>query len=104
MDKSNLLLCWLLEGTKGGPTRAKLLSLLAKKPINANQLSLLSGFDYRTVDHHLTLLEKNLIVGTIGTGYGKAYYVAEDVCLSKDFKRIIGGGFNGENGKKARKA
>ena len=46
MDSMKRLLYWLLEGTRGGPTRIHLLSLLSKRPMNLRQLSLAAGFDY----------------------------------------------------------
>jgi hypothetical protein len=40
MDPMKRLLYWLLEGTRGGPTRIQLLSLLSKRPMNLRQLAL----------------------------------------------------------------
>lgn len=98
MDSMKRLLFWLLEGTKGGATRKSLLSILAKSPMNARQLSLKAELDYKTVEHHLRLLEKNYIVESVGGGYGKAYYVCEDVLKMWDFDEGKKGGKN--DGKK----
>jgi DNA-binding transcriptional ArsR family regulator len=95
MDPMKRLLFWLLEGTKGGPTRIQLLSLLAKKPMNLRQLSLAAGFDYKTVEHHVSLLMKNSVLECAGTGYGKLYFVSDAVLSYDDFKVIIRGDGNG---------
>ncbi len=91
MDPTRRLLFWLLEGTKGGPTRIQLLSLLAKKPMNMRQLALAANLDYKTVEHHVRLLEKNLIVEPMGSGYGKMYFVSDLLLGEKEFMRRIRG-------------
>jgi len=89
------LLYWLLEGTKGGPTRTQLLSILIKKPMNLRQLSLAAGLDYKTVEHHVELLMKNSVLERSGSGYGKVYFVSDAVSSEKDFSKMIRGGKNG---------
>lgn len=96
MDAQQRLMYWLLEGTKGGPTRVRLLALLAKKPANAHRLAISSGLDYRTVEHHLKLLTQNMLVQSIGNGYGKAYCVHDDVLRSQEFRKLVGGESNGK--------
>lgn len=93
-------LFWLLEGTKGGPTRIQLLSLLVKKPTNLRQLSLAAGLDYKTVEHHSGLLTENGIIEAAGSGYGKVYFVADSVRSDVEFKRLIRGVSNGGKKKK----
>lgn len=53
------LLWYLIAGTKGGETRGKIIELLEKNPSNANKIAEMLNFDYKTVRHHLKLLEKN---------------------------------------------
>jgi len=106
MGPTNRLLFWLLEGTKGGPTRIQILSLLAKKPMNMRQLALAANLDYKTVEHHVRLLEKNLIIDCIGSGYGKAYFVSDMVLGEKEIMdKIRGEGNEGKEkgGKQRRK-
>jgi PAS domain S-box-containing protein len=45
-DKQNKLLCYLIEGTRGGNTRALILRHLAEKSYNANQLATTLNMDY----------------------------------------------------------
>jgi DNA-binding transcriptional ArsR family regulator len=70
------LLGWLIAGTRGGPTRAKIIETLKETPQNANQLANQLKMDYRTIRHHLKVLEKNKIVTTAGEGYGITYFLS----------------------------
>jgi DNA-binding transcriptional ArsR family regulator len=70
------LLGWLIAGTRGGATRAKIIETLKETPQNANQLANQLGMDYRTIRHHLKVLEKNKIVTAAGEGYGTTYFLS----------------------------
>jgi DNA-binding transcriptional ArsR family regulator len=70
------LLGWLIAGTRGGPTRAKIIETLKETPQNANQLANQLKMDYRTIRHHLKVLEKNKIITTAGEGYGITYFLS----------------------------
>jgi DNA-binding transcriptional ArsR family regulator len=70
------LLGWLIAGTRGGATRAKIIGTLKETPQNANQLAHLLGMDYRTIRHHLQVLEKNRIITSAGNGYGTTYFLS----------------------------
>jgi len=89
MKSMERLFFWLLEGTKGGPTRVFLLSILEKKPMNLNQLAQASDLDYKTVEHHMGLLEKNYLVERTGTGYGSIFFVSEQVLNEKKIAEMI---------------
>jgi DNA-binding transcriptional ArsR family regulator len=70
------LLGWLIAGTRGGVTRAKMIEILKETPQNANQLANLLEMDYRTIRHHVEVLEKNRIITSAGEGYGKTYFLS----------------------------
>jgi DNA-binding transcriptional ArsR family regulator len=70
------LLGWLIAGTRGGATRAKIIEILKETPQNANQLATQLKMDYRTIRHHLEVLEKNKIITTAGEGYGVTYFLS----------------------------
>ena len=70
------VLGWLIAGTRGGVTRAKIIQTLKDTPQNANQLANLLGMDYRTIRHHLAVLEKNRIITSAGEGYGITYFLS----------------------------
>ncbi len=74
-NKHRKLLCYLIEGTRGGKTRALILKHLAGKSYNANQLATLLNMDYKTIRHHLDVLIKNGIIGKINDGYSDLYFI-----------------------------
>ena len=71
------LLGWLIAGTRGGPTRAKMILVLKETPQNANQLATLLKMDYKTMRHHLEVLEKNKIITSVGDRYGATYFLSQ---------------------------
>ena len=71
------LLGWLIAGTRGGPTRAKIIQALKESPQNANQLATLLKMDYKTMRHHLEVLEKNRIITSMGDRYGATYFLSQ---------------------------
>jgi len=73
---SKYVLGWLIAGTKGGVTRAEIIKILKETPQNANQLATLLIKDYRTIRHHLKILEKNKIITTAGDRYGTTYFLS----------------------------
>jgi len=71
------LLWWLIAGTRGGVTRAKIIQAINTTPQNANQLAIQLGVDYRTIRHHIQVLEKNRIITSAGEGYGTTYFLSQ---------------------------
>jgi DNA-binding transcriptional ArsR family regulator len=71
------LLGWLIAGTRGGTTRAKIIEALKETPQNANQLATLLKMDYKTMRHHLEVLEKNRIITSMGDRYGATYFLSQ---------------------------
>jgi len=78
------LLHWLIAGTRGGVNRGRLILELREEPMNANQLGYALGVDYRTVRHHLDVLEKNGLVTSMGERYGKMYFLSLELEESWD--------------------
>jgi len=70
------LLGWLIAGTRGGLTRARIIRILKETPQNANQLASQLQMDYRTIRHHLDVLQKNRIITSMGEGYGMTYFLS----------------------------
>jgi DNA-binding IclR family transcriptional regulator len=73
------LMWYLLFGTRGGPNRRRLLEELVRSPANAHQLAAALGLDYRTVRHHLKILERN---GAVARPVGNAYAAPYEICAS----------------------
>ena len=70
------LLQWLIGGTRGGANRGRIIEALRDEPMNANQLGNLLEVDYRTIRHHLDILEKNKLINSMGERYGKMYFIS----------------------------
>jgi DNA-binding transcriptional ArsR family regulator len=70
------LLGWLIAGTRGGPTRAKIIDSLKETPQNANQLATTLKMDYKTMRHHIEVLEKNRIITSVGDRYASTYFLS----------------------------
>jgi len=73
------VLGWLIAGTRGGVTRAQIIRTLKAKPLNANQLSDLLKKDYRTIRHHLEVLQKNRLIISAGDKYGVTYFLSPEM-------------------------
>jgi len=73
------LLYWLVAGSRGGENRARILMLVRDKPMNVKQIADRLGLDYKTVQHHLEVLNKHLLLDSIGEGYGMAYTISPEM-------------------------
>ena len=72
------LLWYLIAGTKGGETRGRIIDFLRKNPSNANKIAEILKLDYKTVRHHLEVLEKNNVTVPINKGkYGAVYFLSD---------------------------
>lgn len=84
---SRSLLWYLLVGTRGGTNRYRILAELQTAPRNAHQLAQILEIDYRTIRHHLNLLEQNSLVHRpVGRGYGAPYELSPR--LVSDFETV----------------
>ena len=59
--------------------RAKIIRILNDEPMNANQLTGMLKVDYRTVRHHLDVLEKNGVITPMGERYGMMYFLSPEM-------------------------
>ena len=78
MDSQTRLLYWLLNASRGGPTRLKLLKVLDKKPMNMRRLSMSLKMDYKTVQGHVELLVQEGIIQTPKKKYGSVYFISPE--------------------------
>ena len=70
------LLWFVFAGSRGGLNRLKIITKLKKNPLNINQLASELGLDYKAIQHHIRVLEKNNMVTRIGEKYGVAYFIS----------------------------
>jgi DNA-binding transcriptional ArsR family regulator len=71
------VLWWLILGTRGGINRARIIKTLNERPYNAHQLAELLDVNYRTIRHHIKILEDSGVVQSAGEKYGKMYFLSE---------------------------
>lgn len=75
----NRIIWWLIAGSKGGANRASILIALKESPCNAHQLSERLSLDYKTIQHHLRILDENRLIISQGGSYGKVYFISKDM-------------------------
>jgi DNA-binding transcriptional ArsR family regulator len=83
------LLWWLIAGKRGGINRARIIKALAERPYNTHQLSEELNLDYKTVRHHVKILEENNVIKPTGDTYGKLYFLSKELKENYDiFEKI----------------
>ncbi len=70
------LLWFVFAGSRGGLNRLRLVSVLKNTPLNTNQLAKELGLDYKAIQHHVQVLEKNNIVTKVGEKYNVTYFIS----------------------------
>jgi DNA-binding transcriptional ArsR family regulator len=70
------LLWFLFAGSRGGDNRMKIIDLLKERPYNINQLSESLGLDYKAIQHHILVLQKNNMITKMGEKYGVLYFIS----------------------------
>jgi len=70
------LLLYLFTSTRGGFTRLRIIIHLLDKPYNTHQLAQALCLDYKAVQHHMKVLEKNNMVSKIGEKYGAIFHLS----------------------------
>nr|NIQ15804.1 ArsR family transcriptional regulator [Candidatus Dadabacteria bacterium] len=68
------LLWFIFAGSRGGLNRLRIISALKDKPMNTNQLANELGLDYKAIQHHIKVLEKNNLISKEGEKYGVTYF------------------------------
>ena len=70
------LLWFVFAGSRGGLNRLKIISKLKENPFNTNQLAKELGLDYKAIQHHIRVLEKNNMITKIGEKYNMIYFIS----------------------------
>jgi len=70
------LLWFLFAGSRGGDNRMKIIDLLKERPYNINQLSESLNLDYKAIQHHISVLQKNNVITKMGEKYGVLYFIS----------------------------
>lgn len=84
------LLWYLFAGSKGGENRIKIINLLQDTPLNINRMAEVLNLDYKAVQHHVDVLQKNNLVSRLGEKYGIMYFISNYLESNMDtFKEIV---------------
>ena len=70
------LLLYLFTSTRGGLSRLRIIIHLLEQPCNTHQLAKKLDLDYKAVQHHMKVLEKNNMVSKIGEKYGAIFHLS----------------------------
>ena len=70
------LFWFLFVVSRGATSRIRIISVLRNMPRNRNQLSTELDLDYKNIEHHLKVLEKNNLVIKTGKRYGLTFCVS----------------------------
>ncbi len=70
------LLLYLFTSTRGGFSRLRIIIHLLGKPYNTHQLAQTLELDYKAIQHHLKVLEKNNMISKVGEKYGAIYHLS----------------------------
>ncbi len=70
------LLWFVFAGSRGGLNRLRIISTLKDKPMNTNQLANELDLDYKAIQHHIHVLEKNNLISKEGEKYGVTFFVS----------------------------
>jgi predicted transcriptional regulator len=91
------LLWYLFAGSKGGENRIKIINLLQETPLNINRMADILDLDYKAVQHHVDVLEKNNLVSRMGEKYGIMYFVSNYLESNMDTFKEIANKINKQN-------
>ena len=73
---SKRLLWFVFAASRGGLNRLKIISILKENPLNTNQLAKEMGLDYKAIQHHVRVLEKNNMITKVGEKYGITFFIS----------------------------
>jgi predicted transcriptional regulator len=74
--QTRTLLFFLFTSTRGGFTRLRIIMHLLEKPYNTHQLAQALDLDYKAVQHHMKVLQKNNMISKIGEKYGAIFHLS----------------------------
>lgn len=84
MQNFKKMLWWLIGGTRGGRNRLRIIAALDERPMNANNLAEQLNLDYKTIQHHIDMMKEHNVIEAMGEGYGKNYFLTDQMEQHKD--------------------
>ena len=83
-SRFKMILWSIVAGTRGGINRAKILSLIATTPMNANKIATVLNLDHKTVVHHVKILSKNELIVKAEKEYAAEYALSKIMGENKE--------------------
>ena len=87
------LFWFIFAGTRGGINRIRIILVLKEEPMNMNQISKKLSLDYKAIQHHIRILEKNNLLKSEGKKYGVTYlpstFLEENMGIFNDIARKL---------------
>lgn len=91
------LLWMVFANSRGGNNRIRMIRALKESPLNAHQLAKELGLNYRAIQHHIGVLEKNSLVAHVGEKYGTVYYLSTLIEANMViFDKLVAGLYEGK--------
>ncbi len=78
------LLWYVFAGSRGGPTRVRVVQALHAQPRNTNQLAKDLEMDFKSIDYQLRVLAKHTFVVRREEGYGMPWEVSKNLLAAWD--------------------
>jgi len=69
----------VFTGARGGVNRARIILTIKEEPMNAHRLSQRLHVDYKTITHHLKVLQRNHLIIEAGEEYGAMYFPSPEL-------------------------
>jgi DNA-binding transcriptional ArsR family regulator len=70
------IMVYIFIASRGGQNRARIVEMLKAEPSNPNKMSEKLGLDYKTIQHHVRMLEENQVIVSSSKGtYGAVYFL-----------------------------
>ena len=92
VDPNAKRLFWFLfAGTRGGMNRISIIELLIQQPYNINQLADIIKIDYKAIQHHIRVLEKNNLITNSGEKYGVLYFISNYFEVNMEAFKVVKG-------------
>jgi Bacterial regulatory protein, arsR family. len=77
---------WVFIGSRGGPTRIKIMKEILNCPMNMHQIAKKLNLDYKTVEHHIRILiENGLVVNPKAEKYGSLIFPSSIAMIKKKY-------------------
>lgn len=93
----------MLNASRGGPTRIRILRTISSNPQNTRALAMELKLDYKTVQSHMEMLLGHGIIYTPKRGYGSVYFIGPEWEGNEFLNDLLRGNDDGKKKRKRKK-